>query len=72
MALDDTKNKHIISKHIISSIQTELVDPSYYSDIESAIKHRNTWRKCGHICETLSKKQLTVNRRLLWIQMQDN
>ena len=50
-------NEHVINigTNTVKRVLSELVEPSYFNDIEGAIKYRNTWRKCGHIFETISK-----------------
>jgi hypothetical protein len=50
-----------ISKSTVIRVLSELVEPSYFNDIEGAIKYRNTWRKCGHIFETLSKVMIATS-----------
>ena len=52
---DNKQSIQIVRPQMISRVHSELVEPSYYNDIKDAIKYRHTWRKCGHVFETLSK-----------------
>ena len=48
-------NPRFIHNSIKERILTELIEPSYYSDIDCLIRNRQRWRICGHVFETLSK-----------------
>jgi hypothetical protein len=45
----------------IDRILIQIIEPSYYLDIESIIKSRRRWRVCGHIFETISKVMIACS-----------
>lgn len=54
---NNIKNQHPIGirQKEIEKILIQLIEPAYYLDIETVIKNRRNWHKCGHIFETISK-----------------
>jgi hypothetical protein len=53
---DDRK----ISDDVKIKIMNELIEPSYYGDVNDTIKGRKCWRISGHVFETMSKVFLAV------------
>lgn len=44
-----------ISDEVKIRILTELIEPSYYGDVNETIRGRKCWRISGHVFETISK-----------------
>jgi len=44
-----------ISDEVKIKILTELIEPSYYGDVNETIRGRKCWRISGHVFETISK-----------------
>jgi hypothetical protein len=55
--MNNNNNNHPIGirQKEIERILFQIIEPSYYLDIETIIKNRRRWHICGHVFETFSK-----------------
>lgn len=55
------KEKRHISDELKEFIMKELIEPSYYGDVNETIKGRKCWRVSGHVFESMSKILLAAS-----------
>jgi len=55
------EEKRKIGTILKEQIFKDLIEPSYYSDINETLKGRKCWRRAGHLFESLSKILLAVS-----------
>ncbi len=55
----DEKRK--IGEMIKNQILEQLIEPSYYTDVNETLKGRKCWRVSGHVFESMSKILLAVS-----------
>lgn len=55
------EEKRKIGSILKEQIFKDLIEPSYYSDINETLKGRKCWRRAGHLFESLSKILLAVS-----------
>jgi hypothetical protein len=55
------KEKRQIGDELKEIIMRQLIEPSYYGDVNETIKGRKCWRVSGHVFESLSKILLAAS-----------
>lgn len=55
------KEKRQIGDILKEQIMRELIEPSYYGDVNETIKGRKCWRVSGHVFESMSKILLAAS-----------
>jgi hypothetical protein len=55
------KEKRQIGDVLKEQIMKELIEPSYYGDVNETIKGRKCWRVSGHVFESMSKILLATS-----------
>jgi len=55
------KEKRQIGEILKEQIMRELIEPSYYGDVNETIKGRKCWRVSGHVFESMSKILLAAS-----------
>lgn len=49
---DDSKDDY---KDLSIKIKTDLIEPSFYNDVQTNLKRRTTWKNVGTVAEVISK-----------------